>query len=623
MSMSTWIPAALSPNILIPCVLTLSVLLLLYSKAKPSRKSLFCNPDLVAERVNDAKKDTHAENVSFEHDIVIAGGGTAGCVLASRLSEDPKLRVLLIEAGVSSQELLMSRMPVGFAQLLNSKHDFSIMTEPQIYADNVKRFWPRAKLLGGCSAINAMMFHAGAPSDYDEWAKTGLDGAAGWSYQALRKYFLKFEKYNPHPLYPGVDLKERGSDGLVNVGYFGYCSQATTKLIKACINLDIPHNPDVNSPSRGTLGVTKRPNLKVVLNSTVTSIIFDESNGKKRAVGVEFAQRDPETSVNTFYRVKVKKEVVLSAGAIHSPHILLLSGVGPKQDLKKHGIPVVHDLPGVGQTLQDHAAVQIRLALKPGHSLQYLGGDGIINQIFGIIALLRWTWFGTGPMTTNTGESAAFVRADNTKLFEPDSYKIEDETSGSDAPDIETLMIPTGFVRHGLDRVVEHPSMTMTAIALRPQSRGIVALKSSNPFDLPLVDPKYLEKSNDLAVLVRGLKLLIKLGNTEPMFSALQKTEHPYLDHDLGKASDAQLEKEVKKRVETLYHPTSTCRMARLEDGGVVDAQLKVYGLENVRVADASIFPRIPAGHTAAPALAVGEKAADIIKQSLASQKNI
>jgi len=209
------------------------------------------------------------------------------------------------------------------------------------------------------------------------------------------------------------------------------------------------------------------------------------------------------------------------------------------------------------------------------------------------------------------------MRLDDAKLFPPDSYNIKDESSGSNAPDFETLVVPLGYTEHGPGAVPPKEMITMSAILLRPQSWGTITLKSADPFEPPLIDPRYLESQNDLAGLVRGLKHLVRIAETEPLASVVVHDDDTALDHKLHLLSDTELENEVRKRIETLYHPTTTCRMAPLAEGGVVDFYLRVYGIENLRVADASIFPRIPSGHTTAPSIAVGEKVADMIKETL------
>ncbi|KAF8523221.1 alcohol oxidase [Gautieria morchelliformis] len=513
---------------------------------------------------------------------------------------------------------------------------YNLYTEPQVNAEGAKKYWPRGKLLGGCSAINAMMYHTCAPSDYDEWASTGLEGASGWAYKNILPYFRKFEKYVPHPDVEPLDPFEKGNEGPVQVGFFGYFSKTSAKWMRACINAGIPHSRDVNTPS-GIAGVTKvltyidlsgtrvsaetayltpevlkRPNLKVAIHSQATRIIFSTRGGSKRAVGVEFVK----AKGGSRYRVRARQEVVLSAGAVHSPHLLMLSGVGPKDHLAKHGIPLVHDTPGVGQHLQDHAVIGALLPVKPGYSLSHIKATRGMGSLQGLAAYIKWKLFGSGELTSNIGEVAAFLRATDTRVFPTDSYEVVDGTSGPNAPDLETIFLPLDHSEHGHPPSPPRSVVNPTVILLRPQSQGIITLKSNDPFDAPVIDPRYLSSPNDLAIFVRGLRHVVDISEIEPFASVLDR-DAPPLDLTLRGLSDAELEEEVRQRIETLYHPVSTCRMARLEDGGVVDAFLHVYGIENLRVVDASIFPTIPSGHTSAPVFAVAEKASDLIKQSL------
>ncbi|KAF7362514.1 GMC oxidoreductase 9 [Mycena venus] len=590
-------------------------------------------------------KDLRKGIETDQYDVVIIGGGTAGCVLASRLSEDPSLSVCLLEAGESSLSLPHSRIPSGYAKLFGSERVFNLNTTPQPYAANNSRYWPRGKMLGGCSTINAQIFHCGSPSDYDEWARTGLEGASDWSYVNFRKYFLRFEKFSPSTSHRDVDDSARGMTGPVDTGFFGHFSSITTKFITACQNAGMALKSDLNTPD-GTLGVAKvsdlvtyidakgrrvttesayltrqvlsRSNLTVVAHASVTRLVFEKASSRE-GLRVSAVEVSPDEGVS-FTVIRARKEVVLSAGAIHTPQILMLSGLGPAEQLRKHDITVVQDLPGVGTHLMDHPVVDVVLEETSGDSLSFFQPRTGFQTAQLIFALGRYSITGRGPLSTNFAEAAAFFRSSDPSLFPPDVYPavIEDTTSGADAPDLEFFVSPLGYLKHAQTRLPNRKSLGLHIVLLRPQSLGTITLNSSNPFDPPVIDPKYLSSPNDMQILLRGMHMLNRIAKTAPLANIINHGNRDALfGHRLANASDTVLSEYIRTTLESLYHPTSTARMGLRADGGVVDAYLRVHGVENLRIVDASIFPTIPSGHTAAPTIAVAEKAAELIKASL------
>ncbi|CAL1716995.1 unnamed protein product [Somion occarium] len=610
-------------------------------KAKKLESKLVTDLSKVGRRV---KQDEYGYDPD-EYDVVIVGGGTGGCVLAARLSEDPTIRVLLLEAGRSNLDDPVALVPAVGTRTFRTPLDFNFWTEEQKNADGRKRYWPRAKILGGCTNTNANCYHFGAPSDYDEWAQLqkNQEGAEAWSYKEFLPYFGKFEKFTPSKDYPGVDASQRGSSGPVDIGYFGHLSHSPGAFIKACINAGIPHNPDVNT-AQGTLGVTKlmtyidskgqrvttetayltptvlaRPNLTVATKAYVTRVLFDTKDASKpRAVGVEFAD-----STGAKYQVKARKEVVVAAGAVSTPQILMLSGVGLAEHLSDFRIPVVADLPGVGSHLMDHLVVDWHFKDKSKTGINFLRAKNFSQKVQLTTALVQYKLTRKGPLTSNIAEVAAFVRADDPRVFPENKYSQtalpEDTSSGKNAPHLEIFGSPMIYEDFGFGWTPLESHFGLHTVLLRPKSTGQIRLRSTNPEDPPIIDPNYFTDPNDVKTLIRGARLVQDLVKVEPLASVVDHTGDgsPGTHHHLHTVTDKELEKLILERAETLYHPCCSARMAPLEDGGVVDPQLRVYGIPNLRIADASVFPTIISGHTAAPVIAIAEKAADLIKAAV------
>ncbi|KAF9007584.1 hypothetical protein BDQ17DRAFT_1389036 [Cyathus striatus] len=568
-----------------------------------------------------------------EWDYIIVGGGTAGCALAARLSEDPNVKVLVLESGGSGRALSFTRIPSSFAKLFRvKKYVHGLYTEPQTALAGKRKFWPRARMLGGCSSINAQMAQYGAPGDFDEWAT--FTGDKSYSYANFRKYFTKFEQYQPHPDYPKVERELRGNSGPMKIGYFNNITESSKDFIKSCVSVGIPFNADFWGRA-GTMGVSRimtyidskythvlaRKNLTVVIHATVTRILFDEvKSSEPRAIGVEFGN----TEGGPRYQVKAKREVIVSGGAVHSPHILMLSGIGPGAHLKEHGITVVKDLP-VGQNLVDHPVVDLYFKTKLDNSLKYLQPRSISDVYKLFSALYVYYILGKGgPLATNFGEAAAFIRSDDPKLLpEYQDEVLPDSTSGKESPDLELFTTPLAYKDHGKTFFDIH-SYGLHAYLLRPTSHGAVLLKSPNPWVQPSVNPNYLQTPEDTARLVRSIRVLLKIAHTTPLSEILDPNAvRDDLDHQLHLKSDEEMAKIVHERAETIYHPTTSCRMGPREKGCVVDSKMRVYGVRGLRVCDASIFPYIISGHTAGACIAVAEKLADDIKAEIASLCNI
>jgi choline dehydrogenase-like flavoprotein len=531
----------------------------------------------------------------MNYDYVIVGGGSAGATLASRLSENPSITVCLLEAGGEGKSVLV-RAPLGLALMVPGRpkiNNWAYETVPQPGLNGRRGYQPRGKALGGSSAINAMLYTRGHRTDYDDWA--GL-GCAGWSFADVLPYFLRSESNEN-----GADAWH-GDSGPLQVSNQRSPRAITHDFVRAAGELQHRVNPDFNGPEQEGVGlyqvtqfhrpdkagercsaaaaylhpVEGRANLTVVTRAHATRIEFD---GKR-------AQRVRYTAGGQEKTVEANREIVLCAGAFNSPQLLQLSGVGRPQDLKKHGIDVVHALAGVGQNLRDHFDF-ILVYRSKDTDLTGLGAVGLVKTAR---AILRWRKDGSGPISSPAAEGGAFLKTDPT-LTRPDVQlhfvisMLEDHA--------RKLFLGYGFSCH--------------VCVLRPKSVGEVFLESPDPMAPPGIDPRFLSDPDDLRLLIEGSKMTRAILEAP----ALAKYRHKEI-HTRDGMSDAEWESHIRARGDTIYHPVGTCRMG-VDDGAVVDPELRVRGLEGLRVVDASIFPTLIGGNTNAPTIMVAEKTADMI----------
>ncbi len=521
----------------------------------------------------------------MEYDYVIVGAGSAGCAVAARLSEDPATSVLVIEAGPRDRHLMVT-VPAGFSKLFRTERDWSYATVPQARMGGRELYWPRGKMLGGCSSINAQMWVRGNRLDYDGWAALGNHR---WAFEDVLPLFLRIEDTERGP------LPLRGTGGPVRVSELREPNVATRAFVEAACELGLPRCADVNGPEQDGVDLVqvtqkdgrrwsaaraylrpaaRRENLEIVTGAQVTRVVLD----RDRAVGVEYVARGRREVV------RAGEEVILAGGTVNSPQVLMLSGIGPADPLGALGVPVAVDLPGVGQNLQDHLAAGLVFACPRPCTLAT--ADSAAN-------LLRYLLLHRGPLTSNVAEALAFTRID----------------PGAPAPDLELLFAPAPFIEHGFRKCPDH-AITIGAILLQPRSVGTVSLRSADPLDRPLIEPAYLSDrgGDDLRLLVEGLKLAIATLRTEALAPFVGEPIEPRA----VPRDDAGLAALVREKAETLYHPVGTCRMG-VDPLAVVDPELRVRGVSGLRVVDASVMPRIIRGHTHAPATLIGERGADLL----------
>lgn len=519
------------------------------------------------------------------YDYIIVGAGSAGCVLAARLTENPHFRVLLLEAGGPDNPREV-RIPAAFSKLFKTPVDWDYSTEEELHLHQRRLYWPRGKMLGGSSSMNAMIYIRGNRADYDHWKTLGNPG---WGFEDVLPYFKKSEHQER-----GTS-EFHGTGGAVNVADLRAVNPLTRAFLAAAEEVGITKNPDFNGANQEGAGLNQvtqkngrrhssadaylrpampRGNLTVVTRAHATRILIE----KYRAVGVAYLHEGAEI------QARAEREVILAGGAINSPQLLMLSGIGPPDELSRVGIRAVHDLPGVGKNLQDHVMVSVAYLCSKPISLE--GAERLRNY-------LRYVFFKRGPLVSNVAEAGIFLRT----------------FGDSDRPDLQILFGPAYYVAHGLRPRKEH-AFGFGPTLIAPESRGSVTLRSADPLAAAVIRANYLSTERDMCVMLEGVRLARKLAHTKAFESYRGTALHPRP----GVLQDHDLIEFIRDEAETLYHPAGTCKMGT-DALAVVDPRLSVRGIERLRVADASVMPRIIAGNTNAPTIMIAEKAADMVRR--------
>ena len=518
---------------------------------------------------------------------IIIGAGSAGCVLANRLSADASSQVLLLEAGGRDINPLL-HMPAGLAQLVNNRHiNWAYYTEPQHHLNERRLYWPRGRVLGGSSSINAMCYTRGQPQDYDDWAAAGN---SGWSYDDVLPYFRRSE-HQQH----GESIYH-GAGGPLDVEDLRYRNPLTEVFAAAGVAIGFTYNQDFNGERQEGIGfyqvtqrrgrrcsaavaylnpVKSRRNLHVITDALVQRIVVNQH----RACAVEYQHNEQQC------RVDCDGEVLLCAGAIGSPQLLMLSGIGPAEHLHELSIPVIIDLPGVGANLHDHLDVCTLYKCKTPVSYDF-------TSLQRASVALRYLLTRNGPGVSNIAEGGAFICS---------------HYSSGRRPDIQLHFVPAQLDDHGRNRLPGH-GFTIHACYLRPESRGVIRLRANRADMPPLIQPNYLDARMDMDILVEGVKISRELANASP-FDAYRGAE---VFPGAALRSDAEIAQFIRSKAETIYHPVGTCRMGQ-DGNAVVDNQLRVSDISGLRVVDASIMPALISGNTNAPTIMIAEKAADLI----------
>ncbi|MHA6792069.1 GMC family oxidoreductase [Pseudonocardia bannensis] len=519
-------------------------------------------------------------------DYIVVGAGSAGCVLASRLTEDPTVSVLLLEAG-GRDDADEIRIPAAFSSLFKTKWDWDYRTTEQKQLDGRRAYWPRMKALGGCSSMNAMIYIRGHRADYDGWRDQ--HGAQGWGYADVLPYFVRAEGNSR------LGGPYHGTSGPLHVEDRRYTHELTEAWVESAVASGLKRNDDFNGADQEGAGLYQvtckrgrrwsvadaylhpaadRPNLTVHTGAHATRVTMDGS----RATGVSYLQD------GTLRTAHASAEVLLAGGAINSPQLLMLSGIGPATHLRETGVDVLVDLPGVGENLHDHPAVPLLWRSR---------GTSDLVDALSPARLIQWQALGRGPLASNVGEGGGFFHS----------------RDGLAAPDLQVHVAPTGFYDNGLREPVGR-MFTAAPTLVSVASRGRLRLRSADPSWRPEIDVRYYDDPADLDAMLAGCRRVLEMAQEGPLAQLLDMSYRPAAG---ARSSDSELIDHIRALTQTLYHPVGTCAMGSGEDA-VVDPELRVRGTEGLRVVDASVMPVVPRGNTNAPTIMIAEKAADLIR---------
>ena len=530
-----------------------------------------------------------------EFDVIVVGAGSAGCVLSARLTENPDISLCVIEAGGRDRNPWI-HVPRGFGKLVpNPKMNWGYETEPEPGLGGRSIVWPRGKVLGGSGSINGLVFLRGAPSDYDEWQRLG---AQGWSYQDVLPYFKRMEH-----CVDGAN-QWRGAGGPMTISNIKRPSRAAKAFVEACERLQYQRNPDFNGERIDGIGFAplnvhngwrrstavgylrpnlNRRNLELMTKAHVRRILFEG----RRAVGVE-VERDGKLE-----RIAARREIILSGGSINSPVLLLASGVGPANELAALGIDIKLDLSGVGKNLQDHYQTSFAFKTNATDTLN----EAVMSPVKSVKLALEWLFAGTGQLAVGATEATLFARSDPSEPVPDIQYQV--------------LNFSSDNLKDGLHR---WPGFTFIFSVCRPKSRGEITLRDKEGRMPPRILANYMTHPDDMRIMLAGFRIARQIAATEPFRSLVTEQVRPGPDVK----SDEQIEAYVRKVGSTVYHPCGTCRMGE-DDGAVVDSQLRVRGIDGLRVADASVMPAMPSPNIHPATIMIAEKGSDVVAKALAN----